>query len=149
MNHVEANNRPVPVTLISIYFLFSAIYLWILAAVLILAPGKISLTLGSRLMHGLELAGPYMMLLVGSGYALVGWGLFRLHNWARWLAMLGMVLAVGSLAPVISAAPLNLRFYVSGFEIALCAAAGFYLAQAPGVLEAFGKRPGQTTTPGT
>ncbi len=88
-----------------------------------------------------------MMLLVGAGYALIGWGLFRLHNWARWLAMLGMALAIGSLVPVISAAQLNLKFFVCGAEIAICAAAAFYLAQAPSVLEAFAKNSGQKATP--
>jgi len=103
--------------------------------------------LGSRFMHGLELAGPYMMLLVGCAYGLIGWGLFRLHNWARWLAMLVMALGVGSLVPVISAAQLNLKFFTCGLEIAVLAAAGFYLAQAPTALEAFAKDSQQKTAP--
>jgi hypothetical protein len=139
MNGVEATERPIPVTAISGCFLFSAVYLWALAAILILLPGKTTLTLGSPFMHGLELAGPYMMLLFGSGYALIGWGLFRLHNWARWLAMLLIAWAVGSLVPVISAARFDVRFFACGIEIALLAAAAFYLAQAPTVLEAFAK----------
>jgi hypothetical protein len=139
MNRLGPTRRPIPVTVISIYFLFAAVYLGALAALLIVEPGKVSLVLGSRFMHGLELGGPYMMLLVGSGYALIGWGLFRLHNWARWLAILVIALGVGSLIPVISAAQLNFKFYASGLEIALCAAAGFYLAQAPTVLEVFAK----------
>lgn len=147
MNPVGTTRRPIPITVISIYFVFSAVYLWTLAAILLLEPGKVSLLLGSRFMHGLELAGPYMMLLVGSGYALVGWGLFRLHNWARWLAMLVMVLAVGCLVPAISAAQLNLRFLACGLEIAVWTAAGFYLAQAPSVLEAFAKTPAQKASP--
>jgi hypothetical protein len=147
MSQERPTERPTLVTLIGVFFLLSAVYLWIGGAILIFAPGRISLFFASRLMHGLELAGPYMMLLVGSGYGLVGWGLFRLHNWARWLAMLLMALSVGSLVPVISAAPMNLRFYVSGLEIALCAAAGFYLAQAPAVLEAFTKSSSQKTAP--
>jgi hypothetical protein len=147
MNRADAPKRPVPVTLISIYFLFSALYLWILAAILIVTPGKVTLTLGSRFMHGLELAGPYMMLLAGSGYALIGWGLFRLHNWARWLAMLLIAWVVGSLVPAISAARINLKFLEFGAEIAIFAAAAFYLAQAPTVLEAFAKGAREQTTP--
>lgn len=146
MNRIEATSRPVPVTAISIYFLFAAVYLWTLAAILVLSPGKITLTLGSRFMHGLELAGPYMMLLAGSGYALIGWGLFRLHNWARWLAMLLIAWAVGSLVPAISAARFNLKFFECGAEIAIFAAAAFYLAQAPTVLEVFAKRSREQTT---
>jgi hypothetical protein len=147
MNRADAPKRPVPVTLISIYFLFSALYLWILAAILIVTPGKVTLTLGSRFMHGLELAGPYMMLLVGSGYALIAWGLYRLHNWARWLAMLPLTLGLASLVPAISAARFDVKFFECGIEIALFAAAAFYLAQAPTVIEAFLKGSGQKTTP--
>jgi hypothetical protein len=139
--------RPLLVTLISIYFLFAALYLWILAAILVVTPGKVSLILGSRFMHGLELAGPYMMLLVGSGYALIGWGLFRLCNWARWLAMAFIALSVGSLVPVISSAQLNLRFFACGLEIAIFAAAGFYLAQGPAAIEAFANNSSQKATP--
>jgi hypothetical protein len=137
MNPARAKSRPIPVALISAYFLLAAAYLWILAGILILAPGKISLMLGSRFMYGLELAGPYMMLLVGCGYALIGRGLFRLYNWARWLAMLFIVLTIGGLVPAISSAQFGLRFFACGLEIAVFASAGFYLAQAPTVLQTF------------
>jgi hypothetical protein len=137
MNRVGTRARPIAIALISIYFLLSAAYLWIVAVVLILAPGKLSLMLGSPFMHGLELAGPYMMLLAGCAYGSIGWGLYRLRNWARWLAMLVMVWGVGCLVPTISSAAIGLRVFVRGAEIAIFAAAGFYLAQAPTTLEAF------------
>ena len=38
---------------------------------------------GAPLMYGLELAGPYMACWWAAGWALVGWDLLRLHNWAR------------------------------------------------------------------
>ncbi len=88
-------------------------------------------------MYGLELAGPYMILLFGTGYALIGWGLFRLHNWARWAAMAVMVLAVYSLVPSISMAELGLPVFWYGLQIALRVAVGWYLAQAPAVVDAF------------
>jgi len=98
-------------------------------------------------MHGLELAGPYMMLLFGGGYALIGWGLFRLYGWARWLTMLVIAWQIGLLVPVISAVQFNFRFFECGAEIAILAASGFYLAQAPTALEAFAKGSGEETTP--
>ncbi len=91
-------------------------------------------------MYGLELAGPYMALLFATGYALVGWGLLRLHNWARWLAMLVMVLGVASLVPRISMAELGVPLLWYGLQIALYVAAGWYLAQAPAVVDAFAGR---------
>ncbi|HEY6370205.1 MAG TPA: hypothetical protein VIX37_06480 [Candidatus Sulfotelmatobacter sp.] len=129
--------RPAGVILISALFSLAGIYLWTIGVVKRLAPEAISLMSGAQLMYGLELAGPYMAMLVGTGYALVGLGLFRLHNWARWAAMLVMVVGVASLVPKISMAELGVPVIWYGFEIALRAAVAWYLAQAPAVVEAF------------
>ena len=88
-------------------------------------------------MYGLELAGPYMMLLFGAGYALIAWGLFRVRNWARWAAILLMVLGVASLVPRISMAELGIPLFWYGFQIAARVAVGWYLAQAPSLIDAF------------
>jgi hypothetical protein len=133
--------RPAGVTVISVLFFLAAIYLWTIGVVKLLAPEAISLMSGTPLMYGLELAGPYMAMLVGTGYALVGWGLFRVHNWARWAAMLVMVVAVAALVPKISMAELGVPVLWYGLQIALRAAVAWYLAQAPAVIDAFaGKR---------
>ncbi len=129
--------RPALVTVIAVLLFLAAIYLWTIGAVMLLAPGTISLMSGSQFMYGLELAGPYMALLVGAGWALVGWGLFRLHNWARWAAMLVMTIGIASLVPKISAAELGVPLLWYGLQIALQAAAAWYLAQAPAVIESF------------
>jgi hypothetical protein len=128
---------PAGVTAISVLFFLAAIYLWTIAAVKLVAPEAISLMSGSQFMYGLELAGPYMALLVGAGWALVGWGLFRLHNWARWAAMLVITIGIASLVPKISAAELGGPLLWYGLQIALRAAAAWYLAQAPAVIDAF------------
>jgi hypothetical protein len=132
--------RPAAITGIAVLFFLAAIYLWAIGAVKLLAPDAISLMRGAPLMYGLELAGPYMTLLVGSAYALVGWGLFRLHNWARWAAMAAMVLGVAALVPRISMAELGAPVLLYGFQIALRVAVGWYLAQAPAVIDAFAKK---------
>ena len=129
--------RPAGVTVISILFFAAAIYLWAIGVVKLLAPDAITLMSGAQLMYGLELAGPYMALLVGSAWALVAWGLFRLHNWARWAAMLVMVIGVAWLVPKISMAELGAPVFWYGLQIALRAAAAWYLAQAPAVIDAF------------
>jgi len=129
--------RPAGVTAISFLFFAAAIYLWTIAAVMLLAPGAISLMSGAQLMFGLELAGPYMALLVGCGWALVAWGLFRLHDWARWAAMLVMTIGIAWLVPKISAAEIGWPLLWYGLQIAARAAAAWYLAQAPTVIDAF------------
>jgi|SRR5579859_4588450 len=129
--------RPIGVTIIAILFCAAGAYLWVLGATLLISPGTWPLTAGSRFMYGLELAGPYMILLFGTGYALIGWGLFRLHNWARWAAMAVMVLAVYALVPGISMAVLGLQLFWYGLQIALRVAVGWYLAQSPAVVDAF------------
>ena len=134
--------RPAGVTAISILFALAAIYLWTIGLVKLAAPNAVSLMSGAQLMYGLELAGPYMALLVGTGWALVGWGLFRLYNWARWAAMLVMVVGIAWLVPKISMAELGVPVFWYGLQIALRAAAAWYLAQAPAVIDAFaGKSP--------
>jgi hypothetical protein len=128
---------------IAFLFFLAAIYLWTFAVIKLLAPESISLASAGVLMFGFELAGPYMALLFGAGWAIVGWGLFRLHNWARWSAMLVMVLGVASLVPSISMAALGLPIFWYGLQIALRAAAAWYLAQAPAVVDAFAAKPPQ------
>jgi hypothetical protein len=129
--------RPAGVTAISVLFFLAAIYLWTVAAVMLFAPGTISLMSGAELMYGLELAGPYMALMVGAGWALIGWGLFRLLNWARWAAMLVMTVGIAWLVPKISAAELGLPLLGYGLQIAVRAAVAWYLAQAPSVIASF------------
>jgi hypothetical protein len=136
--------RPTGVTVLSVLFFAAALYLWTIAVVKLLAPEAVSLMSGAPLMYGLALAGPYMALLVGAAYGLVGWGLFRMHNGARWVAMLAMVIGVASLVPRISMAELGVPVFWYGLQIALRVAVGWYLAQAPAVVDAFAAKRQQT-----
>lgn len=129
--------RPPGVTVIAILFFAAALYLFVIAVVKLISPEAVSLTSIGQLMFGLELAGPYMALVVGSGWALVGWGLFRLNNWARWAAMLIMTLGIAWLVPKISMAELGLPLFWYGLQIALHGAAAWYLAQSPAVIDSF------------
>jgi hypothetical protein len=129
--------RPAGVTAVSILFLLAAIYLWTFGATKLVAPEAVSLTSASQLMYGLELAGPYMALLVGSGYALIAWGLVTLHNWARWAGMLVITISIASLVPKISMAEIGVPILWYGLQIAVRVAAAWYLAQAPAVIDAF------------
>jgi hypothetical protein len=133
-------HRPKGVIAIMILFAVAAAYLWTVAAILLISPGTISLMAGKYFAYGLEVAGPFMILLLGSCYGLVAWGLFRLHNWARWFAMLVIAFSIVPLVPKISMAEIGLPIFRYGLQIALRVAAGWYLAQAPSVLDAFTRK---------
>ena len=129
--------RPIGITVIAALFALAAGYLCAVAATLLIWPGSLSLMVGKSLMYGQQLAGPYMMLLFGGAYAIVGWGLFRLQKWARWIALAVMVISVASLVPEISTAELGAPVFWYGLQMAVRVAVGWYLAQAPAVIDAF------------
>ncbi len=71
---------------------------------MLVRPGTISMSAGAPLLFGLELAGPYMFLLmavVGGG---VAWGLVELNNIVRHAALLIAIAGIVMLVPPVSAA---------------------------------------------
>jgi hypothetical protein len=132
--------RPVIITIVSVLCCTAAVYLCAIAATLLIRPGTFSLMSANQLMYGMELAGPFMMLLFGLGYAAVGWGLLRLHNWSRIVVILLMIISVGSLVPKISMAELGLPIFGYGLQIAVRVALGWYLAASPAALDAFARK---------
>jgi hypothetical protein len=129
--------HPKGVIVIAALFGIAGTYLCAIATVLLISPGAISLMAARHLLYGLELAGPYMMLIGAAVYAVVAWGLLRMHNWARWIAMLIMVISIMPLVPKISTAELGVPVLWYGLQIALRVAIGWYLAQAPSAIDAF------------
>lgn len=94
---------------IAIVFFLAAAYLGLLAGIMLASPGAVSMALGAPLLSGLELAGPYMFLLVASVGAAIGWGLLRLNNWARRAATLAALIGVVMLVPSVSANAISLQ----------------------------------------
>jgi len=130
--------RPLGVIVIAAFSSLAAAYLCIIGAVMLAAPGTISMRSRAPLMYGLELAGPYMTLLVGLGWGVMGWGLFRLHNWARWAAMFVSIVGIAFTIPTVSAATdFRWIFVAGGLNIAIRAAIVWYLLQSPSVIESF------------
>ena len=131
--------RPASVTVISALFFLVAAYLVAIGIIELVAPGTLSLTLGAGVTYGRELDGPQTALSVGAGWALIGWGLYRLHNWARWCAMALMVIGVAGSVPAVSAAARDItwRFFFYGFQIMVRVVIAWYLAASPEVVEAF------------
>jgi hypothetical protein len=99
-----ANPAPNGVRAIAALFALCAIYLGIAGGIMLVRPDTISMSAGAPLLFGLELAGPYMFLLmaaVGSG---VAWGLLKLNNTVRRAAILISIAGILMLVPSVSSA---------------------------------------------
>ena len=100
------------------------------------------------MLGGLELAGPYMFLLMAGVGVAMGWGLVRLNPWARRAAILAALLGVVELVPTVSIAVIELLakpLIWGAIGVMLRVMIVWYLYQEP-VVETFrGKRvPRQT-----
>ncbi len=101
--------RPAGVTAVAAAFFLSGTYLLLVGLIMLIRPGLVSMAAGAALLGGLELAGPYMFLLVGAMGASIALGLYWLHRWARWLAILIAMIGVVMLLPSVSSALLDFR----------------------------------------
>lgn len=131
--------RPASLKAIAIAFFLVAGYLIAAGVIEFVAPGTISPSMRAPFMYGRELAGPQSALLVGAGWALVGWGIYRVENWARWAAVVLMVLGIAAGVPAVSAASIDpgwrLAWY--GGQMMAKVVAAWYLIFAPDAREAF------------
>lgn len=131
--------RPIGVSLIATLFLLAAAYLIVIGTVMLLSPGTVSMSSGADLLGGLEVAGPYMFLLVAVAATAIGVGLLRLHNWARRVAIVTALLGMVLLLPAVSSAVLDFRIAKlawGGLGVMVRAMIVWYLYQHP-VKEAF------------
>jgi hypothetical protein len=123
--------RPIGVTTIAFLYLAASLYLAVLALLMLLAPGTVSMSLGAPLLHGLQLAGPYMFLLAAAAVAAVGYGLLRLNNIARraaiFIALAGMVMLIPKVSA--DATDLSPRFFLAGSTIIVRMMIVWYLWQ--------------------
>lgn len=85
-------------------FALCSAYLAFAGLAMLVRPGAISMSVGAPLLFGLELAGPYMFLLVAAIGAVIAWGLFNFSNIARRIAVFIAVAGVVMLVPIVSAA---------------------------------------------
>ncbi|MGA8442870.1 MAG: hypothetical protein WB762_07830 [Candidatus Sulfotelmatobacter sp.] len=134
--------RPASVTVIAALFFLVAAYLVTIGIVEFVAPGTLSMTRAAGITYGRELNGAQTALSVGAGWALVGSGLYRLHNWARGCALILMVIGVAGSVPAVSAAARDLtwRFFFYGAQIMVRVVIAWYLAASPELIEAFRRK---------
>ena len=101
--------RPAGVTAVAAAFFLAAAYLLAVGLTMLARPGLVSMAAGAELLGGLELAGPYMFLLMAGLGGVIALGLWLLHRWARWLAMLVAMVGVVMLLPSVSSAMFDFR----------------------------------------
>jgi len=124
----------------ALVFFLAAAYLGVVGALMLAAPGKVSMAMGAPLLSGLELAGPYMFLLVAGIAALIAWGLLRLNSWARRAALVAAFAGAVMLIPGVSAAAVDFRASLlwEGLGVVIRVAIVWYLFQEP-AKQAFAK----------
>jgi hypothetical protein len=123
---------PAGVRAIAALFLLCATYLAIIAALMLFRPGTVSMSSGTPLLFGLELAGPYMFLLIAIVGAAVAWGLLRVSNIARRAAILTAIAGVVMLVPPVSAATITVQpkaLAVGGLGIIVRVIVAWYLSR--------------------
>jgi hypothetical protein len=131
---MENNPADVPngVRAIAVLFALCGIYLGIAGAIMLLSPGTISMSAGAPLLFGLELSGPYMFLLAAVAAAAIAWGLVKVNNIARHIAMLIAIAGVVMLVPSVSAATVMAEpkpLIRGGFGIIVRVVVAWYLSR--------------------
>ena len=123
--------RPIGVTAIAILFSLICGYLGGIGLIMLFSPGAVSMSLGAPLLHGLQLAGPYMFLLTAALGATVAFGLFRLNNLARRAAIMICFAGMVMLLPKVSAdaADFSPRFFLAGSMVVIRMMIVWYLWQ--------------------
>lgn len=131
--------RPAGVTAIATLFLLNATCLCSVGVIMLTVPESLSSTRSLWWLQRAEMAGPYAVLLVGTIWGLIGWGLIRMHGWARLAAMLwiapGMAFGV---VTVITASRLHWWLLPVGLEILVGLVVVWYLFTAS-IIEQFSK----------
>ena len=124
--------RPAGIVAIAVVFFASSAYLAVLAAVRLVDPAALPLSLAAPLLQGLEIAGPYMFLVEAAIGASVGWGLLRLSNLARRVAIVIAAAGIFFLIPKVSAetGDFSLRFFFAALAVITRVIIVWYLWQA-------------------
>lgn len=133
--------RPLGVTAIGSLCFLSGVYFCSFGVMRLIAPGGFAVLTVVPYAYGLRVASPYLTLAIGILWALIGWGLFRLRDWARFSASLLLAVGMAWALPmlVLSKVHFGWRTLAVCLEIVLRAVAACYL-MAPSIIEAFASK---------
>ena len=132
MINSDANPIPNGVRTIAALFALCGIYLAILGTLMLASPGTVPMSAGAPLLFGIELAGPYMFLLMALAGGAVAFGLLKRNNITRHFALLIAIAGIVMLVPPVSAATVtaNVRMLASsGLGIIVRVIVAWYLAR--------------------
>lgn len=128
-----SNSIPSGVRAIAAVFSLCALYLAIVGLLMLARPGLISMAAGAPLLFGLELAGPYMFLLIAVAAGGIARGLMRLNNIMRHAAILAACAGIVMLVPSVSGAVVAVQLKglaFGGLGIIIRVVVAWYLSQA-------------------
>ena len=122
---------PAGVVAIAVLFFLASAYLTVLAIIWFINPDAFPLSLAVPLLHGLELAGPYMFLICAAVGVVVGIGLLRLNNYARRATILIAVAGIVMLIPKMSAAAVDIsaELFIAAIQVIVRVVIVWYLWQ--------------------
>lgn len=132
MTDSAPNPPPTGVGAIAALFGLCGIYLGIAGGLMLARPGLVPMAAGAPLLFGLELAGPYMFLLMAIVGAGIAWGLMELNNIVRHAATLVAIAGIVMLAPPIAAAVVMVQpkaLVFDGLGIIVRVMVAWYLSQ--------------------
>jgi hypothetical protein len=132
MKDLKSNPLPSGVRAVAALFAVCSAYLSLAGLLMLAGPGLLGMSIGAPLLFGLELAGPYMFLLMAAVGGAVAWGLMKRNNIVRHAAILIAIAGVVMLVPPVSAAavlvqPRALAF--GGLGIIVRVMVAWYLSQ--------------------
>lgn len=132
---------PREIRVIAVLFALCGVYLAICGLIMLVRPGLLGMSVGAPLLFGLELAGPWMFLLMAVVGFAVAFGLMRLNNIVRHIALLSACAGIVWLVPAVSAAAVAVQpkgLFWSGLGIIVRVVIAWNLAKQE-VVEAFHK----------
>ena len=126
--------KPIPTGVRAIAALFGlcAAYLAVVGLFMLVRPGTLSMAAGAPLLFGLELAGPYMFLLMAVLGGGVAWGLLELNNIVRHAAMLIAITGIVMVVPSVSSASVMIQpkaLILGGIGIIVRVMVAWYLSR--------------------
>jgi hypothetical protein len=131
---LQFNPLPSGVRAVATLFALCGAYLGLAGLLMLARPGLLGMSIGAPLLFGLELAGPYMFLLMAAVGGAVAWGLMKRNNIVRHASILIAIAGVLMLVPPVSGAAVMgqakaLAF--GGLGIIVRVMVAWYLSQSP------------------